>query len=164
MPKKEGSAPESLKQRIESLTQERMRQQEVVSINSYKNKKVKTAPTLLVVEDDESIRKALTRIFFDEGYVVVSAANSTELSVLLTEHKINLILLDIGLPWVNGFELATLIKEYDSLKEIPIIFVSGQNDIQTMKKAFKVGAHDFVSKPFQLEKIKKTVSTVLQLQ
>lgn len=153
-----------LVEKIEKMTKARIASQPVVSLNEFREAKKKLDPrTLLVIEDEESMRAALKRIFEAEGYVLKMAADATELSKVLDDNPVDLILLDIGLPWINGFELAQILKEHKDLKNIPLVFVSGNSDEEDMKKAFKLGADDYVKKPFDVEKLKKTVRTLLKL-
>lgn len=105
----------------------------------------------------------MKRIFEMDGFIVKMAADSTELSKVLEDSGPDLILLDIGLPWINGFELAELLKAHKDLKKIPLVFVSGKTSEEDIKKAFAIGADDFVKKPFEIEKLKKTVATLLKI-
>lgn len=150
--------------KIEQMTKERISEQKVVSLDQFRHlKHMSEPPTLLIIEDDETMRKALNRIFEGEGYKVLTAADGTQLSRVLDDSPIDMIILDIGLPWVNGFELAQLMKEHRDLKLIPLIFVSGRTSEADIKKGFSVGADDYITKPFDIEKIKKTVKTLLKL-
>lgn len=150
--------------KIEKITKSRIASQSVVSLDQFREVKKKLEPkTLLIIEDDESMRAALRRIFVGDGYILKMAADATELTSVLDDKAIDLIVLDVGLPWVNGFELAQLLKEHQDLKTIPLIFVSGQADEEDMKRAFALGADDFIKKPFDVEKLKKTVHTLLKL-
>jgi two-component system, OmpR family, aerobic respiration control protein ArcA len=150
--------------KIEKITKERMAKEKVVHIRDLRQMRTPEEPlTILVIEDDETIRAALKRIFEGEGYRVVAAADGTHLSQVLDDHPIDLIILDVGLPWINGFELAGLMKAHADLKNIPLIFVSGRTSEADVKQGFAVGADDFIKKPFDVEKIKKTVNTLMQL-
>ncbi|MCB0422415.1 MAG: response regulator [Bdellovibrionales bacterium] len=141
-----------------------MKENKVVSLEEYRCLAVKkTPPTVLIIEDDEIMRRALCRLFEDEGYKVLSAADGTQLSRVLDDSGVDIIILDIGLPWINGFELATLLKDHDQLKELPLIFISGRTDEEDIKKAFDVGADDFIKKPFDIEQMKAAVSTLMKL-
>jgi two-component system aerobic respiration control protein ArcA len=153
-----------LVKKIEKITKERMTQESVVDLNQFRDLKNKQNPkNILVIEDDETMRNALKRIFESEGYHVKTAADGTQLSVVLDDSPIDLIVLDIGLPWVNGLELAKLLKEHDDLKQIPLIFVSGKTSDFDVKRGFEAGADDYIKKPFDIDKIKKTVQTLLKL-
>lgn len=149
---------------IEKMTKSRIASQPVVSLDQFREADKKLNPrTLLIIEDDESMRAALQRIFQPEGYILKIAADATELAKVLDDSPIDLILLDVGLPWVNGFELAQLLKTHRDLKSIPLVFVSGNATEEDMKKAFALGADDFIKKPFDVEKLRKTVQTLLKL-
>ncbi|MEK6556320.1 MAG: response regulator, partial [Bdellovibrionota bacterium] len=114
----------------------------------------------------ESIRRALRSIFESEGYKVIVAQDATELSDVFDDYSnsIHLILLDVGLPWVNGFELAEMMKEHKDIKKIPIVFLSGHSDQEMIRRGFSVGADDYITKPFELETVKRTIRTLLELQ
>jgi len=150
---------------IEKITKERMAQNDVISFEDLRRLKTKTSHyQLLIIEDDETVRNALKRIFEREGYKVKTAADGTQLSEVLDETPLDLIMLDIGLPWINGFELAEMMKQHKDLKEIPLIFISGRTGEEDIQKGFDVGADDYITKPFDLEKVKKTVKTLIQLK
>lgn len=151
-------------QKIEKLTKERMASEDVVPLDRFRDFKNKVDPRMiLVIEDDETMRSAMKRIFEADGFAVRLASDGTELSVILDQVTPDLILMDIGLPWINGFELAQLLKEHKDLKKIPLVFVSGQATDEDLKKAFALGADDFVKKPFEIEKLRKTVQTLLKI-
>jgi two-component system aerobic respiration control protein ArcA len=150
--------------KIERMTKSRIAEQEVVSLDQFREAKKKLDPKIiLVIEDDETMRMALKRILESEGYVLKLAADATELTTVLDDQPVDLILLDVGLPWINGFELAQLLKEHRDLKKIPLVFVSGKASEDDMKRAFDIGADDYIKKPFDVDKLKKTVHTLLKL-
>jgi two-component system, OmpR family, aerobic respiration control protein ArcA len=148
-------------EKITQLARERMLAEPVVSIDSLKNLKSTQPSTILVVEDDDIMRKSLHRIFATEGYNVIAVESAAELTNVLSESSIDLILLDVGLPWVNGFELAEMMKNHRETRSIPIVFLSGHSDQEMIRKGFSVGAHDYITKPFDIETVKKTVKTLL---
>ena len=153
-----------LVKKIERITKERMTKESVVDLGQFRDLKNKANPkTILVIEDDETMRNALKRIFESEGMAVKTAADGTQLSLVLDDNPIDLIILDVGLPWINGLELAKLLKEHEDLKHIPLIFCSGKTSEFDVKRGFDAGADDYIKKPFDIDKIKKTVQTLLQL-
>lgn len=153
-----------LVKKIERLTRDKLAQQDVVSLDEFRELKKKVDPkTLLVIDDDESMRAAFKRIFESEGYKVLLAADGTQLSLVLDDNPIDLIVLDVGLPWVNGFELAKLMRESEDLKNIPLIFVSAKTSELDIRRGFEVGANDYIKKPFDVDNVKKTVRTLLEL-
>ena len=141
-----------------------MQQEDIVPLKDFRDLKQKqNQKCILVIEDDETMRSALKRIFESENYRVKTASDGTQLSTVLDDSPIDLIVLDIGLPWINGIELAKLLKEHEYLKNIPLIFVSGKVGDLDVKRGFEAGADDYIKKPFDIEKIKKTVATLLKL-
>ncbi len=163
MSKKKIDAKE-LVAKIERLARERMSSGEVVdlkSVRDFKNRKVKAS--VLVIEDDETMRAALKRILESEGLDVRTASDGTQLGEAIGDKPIDLIILDVGLPWINGLELAKLLREHDSLKDIPLVFISGKTSEFDIKRGFEAGANDYIKKPFEIEKVKKTIRTLLEL-
>lgn len=151
--------------RIEKLAKARIASQPVVSLDVFREAKKKLEPkTLLVIEDDESMRSAYQRIFSQEGYQLKMAEDATALTQVLDDEPIDIIILDIALPWINGFELAAMLKEHKDLKHLPLVFVSGSQNEDDIKQAFAVGASDYIKKPFDVEKLKKSIRTLLKLQ
>ncbi len=148
--------------KIEKLTKTRIASQPVVSLDQFRTTSKKFSPkTLLVIEDDESMRSVMQRVFSQEHYILKMAADATELSKVLDDEAVDLILLDIGLPWINGFELAQMMKEDRYLKSIPLVFVSGNASEEDIKKAFSLGANDFIKKPFDIDKLKAVIAQLL---
>ncbi len=150
--------------KIEKLARERMASGDVVDLRSLRElKEKKKRRSILVVEDDDTMRAALKRILESDGFDVRSAADGTQLGDALGDMSVDLILLDVGLPWINGIELAKLLKEHDSLREIPLVFISGKTSEFDIKRGFEAGADDYIKKPFDIENVKKTVRTLLKL-
>lgn len=136
----------------------------MVSLDDFRTlRKRDQARSILIIDDDETIRAAMRRIFESEGYKVITAADGTQLSEVLDDDPIDLVILDVGLPWINGFELAKLMKEHEDLKKIPLIFVSAKTSELDIKRGFGVGADDYIKKPFDVDQIKKAVHTLMEL-
>lgn len=149
--------------KIEKLTKQRMSEQPVVSLDEFRGAHKKMNPkNILVIEDDETQRLSLKRILEAEGYSTLLAADSAELTAVLDEEKdIHLILMDIGLPWINGFELAEMMKQHQDLKKLPLVFLSAQAEQEDFDKARAVGAADYIKKPFDIEKLKIVIAKLL---
>lgn len=151
-----------LVKKIQDLTESRMSKEKVVSLKELRQ--LKESPySVLVIEDDETLRLGMRRILEAEGYRVITAADGTQLASVIDDSQVDLIILDIGLPWINGFELAELMKAHEDLKAIPLIFVSGRTSELDIKRAFAVGADDYIKKPFEIEHLKKAVQTLLAM-
>jgi two-component system aerobic respiration control protein ArcA len=148
--------------KIERITRAKMAHQEVVPLGSFRELKKKMDPkVILVVEDDETMRLALKRILEQDSYLVKIASDATELARVLDDKAIDLLILDIGLPWIDGFELGQILKEHKDLKNIPLVYVSGHVTESDLKKAFEIGANEFFQKPFDPEKLRNTVRHLL---
>lgn len=157
---------ETLIKKIERLTKERIAEQQVVELDQFRDVKNKMQPiNVLVIEDDETQRNSLKRIIESEGYQAKLAADSAELTRILDEdHEIHFIILDVGLPWINGFEIAQMIKEHKDLKSIPLIFLSAQAESSDLDQARQVGADDYIKKPFDIEKLKNRMRELIKGQ
>ena len=116
---------------------------------------------LLIVDDEKDIRDSLKDILIDEGYEIYLAANALEAKKIKLSQTIDLILLDIWMPDIDGL---SLLKEWASNNEIncPVIMMSGHGTIDTAIEATKIGATDFLEKPISLQKLLKTISSSLK--
>ena len=115
--------------------------------------------TLLVVDDEEGICKALKEILQDEGYRVVSAGDGQSALDCMQEHSPALVLLDIWMPGMDGME--TLGKMKALYPDIPVIMISGHATIATAIQATKMGAANFVEKPLDLNATLQVVRDAL---
>lgn len=117
--------------------------------------------TVLVIDDEESIRKSLNGILRDEGFRPVFAQNGEEGIEKLREEAPDLILLDIWMPGIDGLEALRRFRELrpDQL----VIMMSGHGSIETAVKATKLGAYDFIEKPLSLEKVLLSIQNALKI-
>lgn len=114
---------------------------------------------ILVVDDEDALRTVLTGELEGEGYQVRSAADGQEAITILTSAEFDLILLDIKMPNVDGFEVLKFVKEkHPSTK---VIMLTGFADLKNAIESKKLGAEDFVSKPYDLVDLLTTVERVL---
>lgn len=152
-----------LVEEIEKITKKRMLQGDVISLGEFRKlKKKNQAPLhILLIDDDDSFRTAMVRFLEGEGYKVTASLDGTQLSEVLGEDPLDLILLDVGLPWVNGFELAEILKDSEDLRDIPLVFISGKADDLDLMRGKKLGATDFLKKPFELKELKKKLEELL---
>jgi len=122
-------------------------------------------PKILLVDDREDNLLALEVILQPGGFNFVRANSGRQaLKILLTEFDFALILMDVNMPNLNGFETATLIYERDKLKHIPIIFITANNyGDENMFKGYQVGAIDFILKPIKPEVLRAKVGLLIDL-
>jgi len=107
--------------------------------------------TLLIIDDEASIRQSLAGALGDEGYRILSAASASQGMEMLRKQTPDLILLDIWMPEMDGLTLLNELKKNGL--ETPIIMMSGHGNIETAVKATKLGAFDFVEKPIELDRL-----------
>jgi len=110
-----------------------------------------TESIVLIVDDEEGIRESLSGIFEDEGYDIITARSGEEALKILKEQNMDLILLDVWLPGIDGVQTLKEIK--DIKPDIPVIMISGHGNIDLAVKATRMGAYDFLEKPLSLEKV-----------
>jgi two-component system aerobic respiration control protein ArcA len=129
--------------KIEKVTKARIASQPVVSLADFRDAAKKENPrVILVIEDDETMRLALKRIFESEGYITKLAADATALSEVLDDTPIDLILMDVGLPWVNGFELCRIIKTHTQGQKLPVLFLTGRKEKEDKPKPAGEGGEE----------------------
>ncbi|MDH4161513.1 MAG: sigma-54 dependent transcriptional regulator [Nitrospirota bacterium] len=116
--------------------------------------------TILIIDDEESIRKSLKDILMDEGYEVATAASGREALDLLSEAQPALALLDIAMPDMDGIETLKRIKE--TRPEMQVIMITGHGTIDTAVQTTKMGAYDFLQKPLSLERVTLAVKNGLE--
>lgn len=123
--------------------------------------KSKSGPLVLLVDDDKKVRE-LVRVNLEfEGYVVREAGSADEGLAAIAEAKPDLILLDVMMPHVDGWEMLRRVQERYGAGEIPVVMFSGKVDEQAQALAASSGAQGFVGKPFDLQQlIDQTKQTV----
>jgi diguanylate cyclase (GGDEF)-like protein len=115
--------------------------------------------TILIVDDVEDNLEILGDLLTFDGYNVQTALSGEEALKKVQESRPDLILLDILMPGMDGFEVCTSLKADDDTKDIPVVFVSSMTDIDSKVNGFKVGAVDYINKPFQHAEILVRVNT-----
>ena len=111
---------------------------------------MKKCPCLLVVDDDQIILTLLARTLEPEGYDVVVAENGEAALELLDKHEPDLVILDIMMPGLNGFQVLDLIRQRSN---IPVIMLTARREVTAVRDALTVGADDYVRKPFHTREL-----------
>ena len=117
---------------------------------------------ILIIDDEIDICKLISGVLEDEGYQTYNAQNSDSAISILSEDNIDLIILDV---WLEGSKLdgIELLQEIHSTRpEIPIIIISGHGNIDTAVTAIKIGAYDYLEKPFKTERLMHTIKEPLK--
>lgn len=113
--------------------------------NPYKNRKI------LLVEDEETLAVGLDFNLKDEGYIVDWAKDGRQAMEFFNAKEYDLILLDIMLPYLNGFEIAERVRE--KAPQMPILMLTARTAIEDKVKGLEIGADDYLTKPFHLEEL-----------
>ena len=119
--------------------------------------------TILVVDDTPTNLHLLVEILTDRGYKVCPAQNGTEAISNARSQAPDLILLDIDMPDMDGYEVCQLLKADELTRDIPIIFISALGDVLDKVKAFSVGGVDYITKPFQVKEVLVRIETHLAI-
>jgi DNA-binding response OmpR family regulator len=120
---------------------------------------VRAVNTLLFIEDDDAIRLALRLALEDEGYTVVEAVNGAEGLVAFRRQEIDLVLLDLRLPDLSGFDVCRALRA-DSI--VPIIMITAQTDTHDMVAGLEAGADDYVTKPVVPKELAARIRALLR--
>lgn len=106
--------------------------------------------TILVVEDSATTRLILKQGLNNSGYQVVLAENGYQALLAFQQHSIDLILMDVNMPVMDGFECCEALRKSSDGQHIPIILLTGRDDHESINHAFEIGASDFITKPINL--------------
>ena len=130
-------------------------------MNTYGSK---TIPDILIVDDILANLKILSETLTTNGYEVRAVKNGkTALNAIKTMPP-SLILLDINMPEMNGYEVCQQIKSDQAICNIPVIFLTASNEALDKVKAFNCGGADYITKPFQIEEVLARVKNQLELK
>ena len=120
------------------------------------------AKNILVVDDDELVVIALEELLAPAGYEVTTACSGNDALRKLDEKKFDLIILDIIMPGMNGFELCLKIREIEQYRVIPVIMLTAKSSEEDRKKGIDVGANLFLPKPIAPQRLLDLVKSALQ--
>ena len=118
--------------------------------------------SLLIVDDENTNLKVLTHILGSE-YTILTATNGTSAIEKAKEYKPDLILLDILMPEMNGYEILSIIKKCEDIKRIPVIFITGLSSDEDEEKGLSLEAADYITKPFSSMIVKLRVRNQIQI-
>jgi chemosensory pili system protein ChpA (sensor histidine kinase/response regulator) len=117
--------------------------------------------TVMVVDDSITIRKVTERILVRNGIKVLLAKDGVDATNILQDHKPDLMLLDIEMPRMDGFELATYIRNDERLKDLPIIMITSRTGAKHKQKAMDIGVNQYLGKPYQEEELMQNINSLL---
>lgn len=114
-------------------------------------------PKILVVDDSPTIRKFITIALKVKGYDIVCAGDGMEALELLPNDKVDLIITDLNMPNVDGYNLIARIRSNENYQNTPIIVMSNLSDAEDIERAIQLGANSYLIKPFDQKNITNEV-------
>jgi DNA-binding response OmpR family regulator len=119
---------------------------------------------ILVVDDNKENLKVLNDFLKDMNYRIALALDGASALQIVGENKIDLILLDIMMPGMDGFEVCKILKESPKTKDIPVIFLTARTETGDIVNGFRIGGVDYITKPFNKEELYARVNSHMQLK
>lgn len=117
---------------------------------------------ILIVDDEENIRRFLSRILEREGYSVIVAENGLDAIGILEKQNVDLIVLDMNMPVMNGLEFLEKNRE-DEISAVPVLMMSGSLDTNHRLESYRLGVYDFIRKPEENEVFLKRIENGLKM-
>lgn len=117
---------------------------------------------ILIVDDEQSYRQLLSLVFEGDGHMIRTAANGREAIDLIRKEQADVIISDVKMPDMDGIDLLRAVRE--TLPDLGVILMTAYASVETAREAFKLGADDFITKPFDVEELKLIVKKTLEKQ
>jgi twitching motility two-component system response regulator PilH len=132
-------------------------------IERRKNRRVvpPMGTSVLIVDDSSTIRFVMSKMLWESGYKVVEATNGREGIDMALEHSPDLIFMDVVMPGINGFQATRMLRKHNNTQNIPIIIISGNKQAVEQFWAGKIGANDYMEKPFDRGEFFRRLEKVL---
>jgi len=120
-----------------------------------------TAPRITIVDDDRDTREMLREVLEAEGYQVQVVANGLRLISSLQVDRPDLVLLDVVMSWMDGFELCRAIKKNPDFQEIPVVFISARGAPEDLAEGYACGCAEYLVKPIDLVVLCERIRAIL---
>jgi DNA-binding response OmpR family regulator len=117
---------------------------------------------ILLADDEEDIKAVVTLFLESKGYQVITAFDGLAALDLARSESPDLILLDVMMPVVNGFEVCTRLKADDATRDIPVVMLSAMAQSESVDKGLAAGAVDYIVKPFDPSRLEEVIARVLE--
>ena len=119
-------------------------------------------PLVMVVDDSVTVRKVTSRLLERNGMNVLTAKDGVDAISQLQEHRPDIMLLDIEMPRMDGFEVATLVRHDERLKDLPIIMITSRTGEKHRERAMTIGVNDYLGKPYQESLLLETIQRLVK--
>ncbi len=117
--------------------------------------------TLLIVDDDIFLVDIMAFTLKQSGFEIIKAHNGQEALDIMAKERIDLVLTDIMMPVMDGFELAKNLKANPATVNVPVIFLTAKSNVEDKNKGFSIGINDYVVKPFNLKDLVSRINKAL---
>ena len=117
--------------------------------------------TILIIEDEQPIRERMAKLLRFEGYEVLAADSGTVGLGMAQEHKPDLIICDLAMPELNGFNVLGVLRSHPATEAMPVVIVTGSTERSSQRKGMELGADDYLTKPFTSDELLATVRAQL---
>ncbi|MFI5181425.1 MAG: two-component system response regulator [Thermoanaerobaculia bacterium] len=119
-----------------------------------------SAASIFIVDDDPAVLEAVTDVLADDGYRVAGAVDSRAALLAVLSDPPDLLVLDVIMPGLNGWELCEIVRRQAATREVPVLFLTGRGDVRDQITALQVGGTDHLKKPFRAEELRGKVRTL----
>ena len=134
---------------------------DVIEVQEQPVEKVQTKPVVMVVDDSITVRKVTSRLLERNNYEVITAKDGVDALTQLQEHRPDVMLLDVEMPRMDGFELATNVRNDAELKHIPIIMITSRTATKHRQRAMDIGVNAYLGKPYNESDLLKNIEELV---
>ncbi len=114
-------------------------------------------PAVFVVDDDPEVVRAVAAVLARDGYRVTGASDSRSALLAVLADPPDLLVLDVNMPGLNGWELCDIVRRQTTTKDVPVLFLTGRREVRDQITALQVGGTDHLKKPFGVEELRGKV-------
>ncbi len=122
----------------------------------------RTAPTIMIVDDDDDIRIMMSRALSEDGYVITQAASAAEAERKAVAELPDLILLDLNMPRTNGMTALWNIRRHQEIADVPIVIVTAHDAFDLRAEAAAAGCKGYLRKPFEVDELRDIVRSIIE--
>ncbi len=119
-------------------------------------------PTILVVDDNRLVRELIRDTFVEAGFSVITAADGREAIQRVSEERPDLVVTDVAMPGMDGWQLCEHLKSDPHTRDVPLVFLSTEREVHQRLRGLRLGAYDYLCKPFSTEELLVRVRTILE--
>ncbi|MDR5640224.1 response regulator transcription factor [Thermosynechococcus sp. PP45] len=117
--------------------------------------------TVLIADDDPGIRLSVSRFLESEGYCCLTAGDGAQALEMIHRYQPHLLITDIAMPNMNGYELVRQVRQHPSLRLLPVIYLTARTELEERIRAYRTGGDVYLSKPFDLNELAAVVRNLL---